>query len=175
MSAEALEPDELTRLLELNAWRPLTVHDLPAQDRRFGLIDGELFVVPPMADGSHQRLVGDLTTELNIRRRDPGSGLPAEFQIWPGGNVIAGETTVVMPDVLVIDPRHLVHEGLGISPGGLRLVVEISSPSTRRRDLTEKRDLYERWNTPYILVDRQPTSWQVRVFGELPGWAENLL
>ncbi len=175
MSAEPVgQPDELTRLLALNAQRPLTVHDLPAEDPRFGLIDGELFVVPPMADGVHQRLVGDLTFELKLRAKAPGVGMPPELQIWPGGNVIEKDETILMPDVMVVDPDFLVHKGLGVAPQGLRLAIEISSPSTRRHDLIDKRELYERWGVPFLFVDRKPTPWQVRAFGELPQWAEGL-
>ena len=54
------------------------------------------------------------------------------------------------------------------------LAIEISSPSTRRHDLVDKRELYERWGVPFIFVDRKPSPWQIRVFGQLPGWAEGL-
>jgi Uma2 family endonuclease len=173
MSAEPVEPNELARLLALNSQRPLTVHDLPAEDPRFGLIDGELFVVPPMADMAHQELAGDLTSELKLRARE--AGLPSEVRILPGGNVIENDKTILMPDVMVVDRTFLVHNGLGVAPQGLLLAIEISSPSTRRHDLVDKRELYERWGVPFIFVDRKPTPWQVRVFGELPKWAEELL
>jgi Uma2 family endonuclease len=175
MSAEPVEPDELTRLLRLNAQRPLTVDDLPAEDPRFGLIDGELFVVPPMADGAHQRIAGELTAKLFVRAEGSVMGMPSGLQVWPGGNVIENDETLLMPDVMVVDPAFLVHKGLGVGPRGLLLAIEISSPSTRRHDLVDKRELYERWGVPFIFVDRKPDPWQIRVFGELPGWAEGLL
>ncbi|GAB3267049.1 hypothetical protein GCM10027456_51630 [Kineosporia babensis] len=175
MAADPGRPDELTRLLALNAQRPLTVHDLPAEGPRFGLIDGELFVVPLMADGPHQQVVGDLTFQLKLRAADPGSGLPSGLQIWPGGNVIENDETIVAPDVMVVDPAFLVHGDLGIAPPGMLLAIEVSSPSTRRHDLIDKRALYERWGVPFIFVDREPDPWEIRIFGDLPQWAENLL
>jgi hypothetical protein len=71
----------------------------------------------------------------------------------------------------VVDPAHLVHDGLGVSPKGLLFAVEITSPSTRRRDLTIKRDLYAEWEVPYLLVDRSTSPHRYTAYGELPAWA----
>jgi Uma2 family endonuclease len=52
-------------------------------------------------------------------------------------------------------------------------VVEVTSPSTRRRDLTAKRDLYRDWEVPMIIVDRSRMPSMI-VEGELPGWVGDL-
>jgi Uma2 family endonuclease len=90
-------------------------------------------------------------------------------------NVILGSQTIVEPDVAVVDPAHLVRNGLGVSPKGLLFAVEISSPSTRRRDLTLKRELYGEWEVPYLLVDRATSPHAYTGYGELPDWTDVVL
>jgi Uma2 family endonuclease len=144
--------------------RPLTVADLPEDEvGRTELIDGGVYVTPA-ADVEHQILVARWTQRL-------GSVAPSQLVASPGGNVIANDQTLLIPDVWVIDPSAIVQGGLGVDPGGLVLAVEITSPSTRVRDLTIKRVLYERWGVPYVLVDRDTAPPTVTVYGELPGWA----
>jgi Uma2 family endonuclease len=50
--------------------------------------------------------------------------------------------------VTVINPDHLTHRDLGISPAGLELMIEVTSASTRRRDLSIKRELYLEGKVP---------------------------
>ncbi len=150
--------------------RPFTIDDLPDSDPpgvRVELIDGSLYVTP-LGDIEHQALVMDLAVRL--------VGLvPSGLQVLPGANVIQGESTLVMPDVVVIDPAHAVRNGVGVSPAGLRLAVEITSPSTRRHDLTLKRELYRDWGTPLIIVDRSTLPFTVHSYGDLPDYARALL
>lgn len=175
MAVQPVQPDELTRLLMLNAQRPLTVHDLPAGDRRFGLIDGELFVVPATADGPHRQLVEELVGQLLARAGDGAGDMPPNLDVCSGVKVVESEHTIFVPDVMVVDPDFLVHNDLGVAPRGLRLVIEIGSPATRRHDLVDKRELYERWGVPFIFVDLEPRPLEIRIFGDLPPWAEDLL
>jgi Uma2 family endonuclease len=156
-SARPSTPWELAHL------RPLTIADLPEDEvGRTELIDGSLYVTPA-ADLEHHDLVG--LWWIRLRELAPVP-LPAS----PGGNVILNDATLVVPDVMVYDPEHRVRDGLGVSPEGLALVVEITSPSTRTRDLTIKRDLYDRWGVPYIVVDRGTTPYTAKAFGSLPAW-----
>jgi Uma2 family endonuclease len=97
--------------------------------------------------------------------------VPAGSLVLPGVNVILGERTLVIPDVGVVDPAHLVRSDLGVAPAGLLLAVEITSPTTRRRDLTGKRDLYRRWEVPLLIVDRSTDPHTFIRVGELPPWA----
>lgn len=97
--------------------------------------------------------------------------IPRGLRVAPGVNVVVGEQTLVIPDVAVIDPSHLAHGDPGVAPSGLALVVEVTSPSTRRRDLTIKRELYAEWNVPYVVVDRTGGPYPVSAYGPpLPGW-----
>jgi len=92
-----------------------------------------------------------------------------------GVNVMQGDRLLVIPDVAVIDPCHGVRGGLGVAPAGLLLAVEISSPSTRRTDLTIKRELHRSRNVPYLIIDRAITPPTPVIEGELPEYAEALL
>jgi Uma2 family endonuclease len=158
-----LAPAGKVDLIALAGRRPLTVADLPEEETsgRTELIDGSLYVTPG-ADSDHQLLVADVYDRL--RDRLPGdSGL----RVVPGINVVFDNDTLVIPDVAVIDPRE--RSRLGIHPKAVVLVVEVTSPSTRRQGLTIKRDLYRERDVPFVLVDRKQGS-AVSVHGKLPDW-----
>ena len=130
----------------------LTYDDLRAfpDDRlRREIIDGELFVTPSPFP-RHQRVVGELVTALNLYARQHGG------EVYPAPlDVYFSHVDVVQPDVLFLGPEHLLKpsdpEKIVAVPD---LVVEVSSPSTRRTDLTRKRDLYEGFGVPeYWFVD----------------------
>jgi Uma2 family endonuclease len=154
-------------------WRaargPLTVDDLPTDEQgvRFELIDGSLYVTP-LGDFEHQRLI--LNYAFLIKPQ-----LPQGLEVLAGVNVIVGEQTLVEPDVAVVDPMFVTKAGLGVAPEGLRFVVEVTSPSTRRRDLSIKRELYREWGVPYLVVDRSTDPFTTHVEGELPHYGESLI
>ena len=138
---------------------PISVSDLPddTEGARYELIDGSLYVTPS-ADAPHQMLCFDLGLRLASR-------LPPGLRVAPAINVIVGELTLVIPDVAVIDPDHLTHRDLGVTPEGLHLVLEVTSTSTRRRDLSIKRELYGEWKVPYVVVDRSSGPYTVSAYG----------
>ena len=156
-------------LIELAGQRRLRIEDLPqdVENVRYELIDGSLYVTP-LGDFEHQALASRFTTLL-------AASIPPGSVALAGVNVILGSRTVVEPDVAVVDPAHLVRDGLGVSPKGLLFAVEITSPSTRRRDLTIKRELYREWDVPYLLVDRDTTPHAYLPQGDLPAWTDVLL
>jgi len=91
------------------------------------------------------------------------------LRVYAGLNVVWGTDTLVIPDIGVGENA----KGLSLRPEQLALVVEVTSPSTRRRDLTAKRDLYRDWEVPMIIVDRSRMP-SIIVEGELPGWVGDL-
>lgn len=112
------------------------------------LIDGELFEVTPPTI-RHQQVV--------VR-------LIAAFAAWAettGAQVLAAPTGVRLsqrdvpePDVLIVTAEHVGRLGERYVEGPPDLVVEVSSPSTRRLDLVRKRRQYERFGIPeYWFVD----------------------
>jgi Uma2 family endonuclease len=147
---------------------PLTIADLPldVQGVRIELIDGSLYVTP-LGDFEHQRLISDYTYLIRPH-------VPAGLEVLAGVNVIVGEQTLVEPDIAVVDPSFVTRNGLGVSPDGLLFIAEITSPSTRRRDLTEKRELYREWKVPYLIIDRATDPFTMRTEGNLPPYAQLL-
>jgi Uma2 family endonuclease len=129
----------------------LTYEDLrgfPDDNLRRELIDGELFVTPSPIR-RHQGVVVELTTALVLYRREHGGDVyPAPMDVF------FSDVNVVEPDLVFLRSERLLgtdEAKIVVVPD---LVVEVSSPSTRRTDLTRKRDLYERFGVAeYWFVD----------------------
>ena len=119
------------------------------------LIGGEIVVTPSPAT-RHQRLVMRLTLSLgNHLEAHPHQGevFIARF------DVVMTPYDVVEPDLLVVlgDQRDiLTDKNVRGAPG---LVIEILSPSTRKRDQTLKRQLFDREGVrEYWMVDPDRTQ-----------------
>lgn len=131
----------------------LTYADLerlfPEDDMRIvELIDGELFVTPPPSL-RHQDVVLELGSRLLRYAKERGG----KAYVAPTG-VHFEEPNFVEPDVFYIRPDSGIRTDDRLLYGPPDLVVEVSSPSTKRRDRTKKRDLYERFGVPeYWFVD----------------------
>ena len=112
------------------------------------LIDGELFVSPSPIP-RHQRVVVELASLLLAHSKDHGG------QVYPGPlDVYFTERDVVEPDVLFVTAEHADRIEDRFIRGAPDLVIEVSSPSTRRHDLVRKRGLYEAHGVPeYWFVD----------------------
>jgi Uma2 family endonuclease len=120
---------------------------LPADGRRYEILDGELSVTPAPVP-RHQRVSGTLYSILrsHVLARGLGEVLYAPI------DVILADTTIVQPDLVYLDPTraHLVSDR-GIE-GPPTLVIEILSPSTTRIDRGIKPDLYQRYGVPYYWI-----------------------
>lgn len=114
-------------------------------DRRYELIDGEVFLMAPAPNLPHQSIALGLAVELRNRlaeKKAKAATCSCQVFIAPV-DVVLGPETVVQPDVvLVCDPLKLAN-GRRIE-GAPDLVAEVISPATARRDRLDKRDLYER-------------------------------
>ena len=121
----------------------------PDDGKRHELIDGE-HVVTPSPNTKHQTIV------LNL-----GSALRAHARTH--------DVDVVEPDLLfVAKARHADVLTATHVRGAPDLVVEVGSPSTRRRDETIKRRLYERFGVAeYWAVD--PELDELRVYRHVEG------
>ena len=114
--------------------------NLPQDDHlRRELIDGELYV-SPSPTLRHQEAVVAIVVALHEYVADHGGlALPAPM------DVVFAEDTAVQPDVVYLSAdrvEELDEERIiGVVPD---LLVEVSSPATRRLDLIKKRNLYER-------------------------------
>ena len=112
------------------------------------LIDGDLFVTPPPVF-RHQRVSYRLAAALmEYEKEHGGAGVTAPVGLY------LDETNFVEPDVLFLRADHLDRVQGAYVRAAPDLVVEVSSPSTRGRDVTKKRELYARFGVPeYWFVD----------------------
>ena len=122
------------------------------------LIDGELFVTPTPTT-RHQRVVIEIIWALREHAGTHGG----QVLTAPCG-VYLSDRNVPEPDVLFLLDDHLDRIGTQYIQGAPDLVVEVSSPSTRRLDLVRKRELYERFGVPeYWFADLDQECIQVYV------------
>lgn len=120
---------------------------LPADGRRYQILDGELFVTAAPVP-LHQRTVGNLYARLRRHVEEQGIG---EMFISPIA-VILAETTIVEPDLVYLDiDRAPFVTGRGIA-GPPTLVIEVLSPSTMAVDRGAKMQLYARYGVPYYWI-----------------------
>jgi Uma2 family endonuclease len=129
----------------------LTYEDLqafPEDNFRRELIDGELIVTAALAT-RHQRIVLELGASLLAHTKKHGG----EVFIAPT-DVFFSDTNVVEPDVLYVRPENMARIEKKLVRSAPDVVVEVSSPSTRRLELIRKLELYERFGVPeYWYVD----------------------
>lgn len=136
----------------------------PEDGQRHELIDGE-HVVTPSPNAKHQTIVINLAVLLGSHLRQHGGGrlFTAPF------DVVFSDVDVVEPDLLFVSKAR-EHDVLTAAHvrGAPDLVVEIGSPSTRRRDETTKRRLYERFGVvDYWVVD--PELDEIKVYRQVDG------
>jgi Uma2 family endonuclease len=137
-------------------------------DERWELIDGVAWNMSPAPATRHQALLVKLVREISVFIDEgPCQMFVAPFDVLlPDSDNEQDDdvATVVQPDILVVcDPAKLNEKGCRGAPDW---VIEILSPSTSKKDLAEKHDLYERHGVrEYWVVD--PGNRFVLVF--LPG------
>ena len=130
----------------------------PDDGKRHELIDGEHYVTPS-PNMRHQQISMNLTLMIGgwLEAHPLGRLFYAPF------DVVFSKFDVVEPDVLYVsNERSNVLTAPNVQ-GAPDLVIEIGSPSTRQRDETVKRRLYERSDvSEYWIVD--PDIEVVRVY-----------
>jgi len=120
----------------------------PEDNLRREIIDGEL-IVTAAPSTRHQDVVMRLSGELYQYVKEHGG------KVYPAPtDVFFSDTNVVEPDVLFVSPENLGRVEKKFVRSAPDVVVEVSSPSTRRLELHRKRELYERFGVPeYWYVD----------------------
>jgi Uma2 family endonuclease len=133
--------------------RPLTYDDLrelPDDGNRYEVIGGDLIVNPAPTSG-HQRVLLRLIRMFDDFVRQTGAG---EFFVAPFG-VQLGRFDAVQPDIVYLSasrPR-VANDDISIDYAP-DLIVEVTSPSSRRFDRVHKAALYARSGVPeYWIVD----------------------
>jgi Uma2 family endonuclease len=109
------------------------------------LLDGQFYVREPGPSFRHQRVAGSLFSQMDaffVGKPCIAISAPLDVRLPRPGDDDGAERDVVQPDVAVICDRSKIDDrGCRGAPDW---VIEVLSPSTRDRDCTVKRDLYER-------------------------------
>jgi Uma2 family endonuclease len=114
--------------------------------QRWELIDGAAYCMSPAPGVGHQKVSMDISRQFSSHLKGkPCQIFAAPFDVRLSEQVDASDNyveTVVQPDILVVcDKSKLDDRGCNGAPD---LVIEITSPSTAKMDLTVKYDLYEK-------------------------------
>ena len=130
--------------------------DLPADGKRYELIDGELreMTTPNIR---HQIIASTVGRILDSEVTSAGG------MAIPGVGIVLNEATVLVPDLAVLTrplEQSNLEYGLVIPPD---LVIEILSPSTARYDRTEKSALYAAFGVPELWLV-SPEAETIEVF-----------
>lgn len=109
-------------------------------DKRYELLEGEL-IMTPSPKTVHQRIAGDLFSELRKFAKEKGAG---QVFIAPY-DVYLDEENVVQPDILFISKDRQGIIGEDNVKGVPDLVTEILSENSAYRDTIQKKMLYARF------------------------------
>jgi len=117
---------------------------LDEREIRYELIDGCVVVSPP-AGFPHEDLQVAIAAQLWHAAPKELAVVGSNLGFW------YADPSFVLPDVVVARRADAEERGVFVAP---LLVVEVLSPSTRRRDLLVKRSIYAEAGVPsYWLVD----------------------
>jgi Uma2 family endonuclease len=111
---------------------------------RWELIHGVAYNMTPAPSRRHQKIFGELFTQISLHlrgRRCEVYAAPFDVRLPAPGEKEETTSTVVQPDIVVVcDPSKLDDKGCTGAPD---MVVEILSPESLARDQREKLFLYE--------------------------------
>lgn len=152
--AHALQP-------EARRYTYADLAEFPDDRYRREIIDGELIVTGSPVPRHQLSVVNTAGALFNYKKQQGGQVYPAPL------DVVFAEDNVVEPDVLFVRSDHPDSIGEKFIKQAPDLVVEVSSPSTRRLELVRKRELYERFGVPeYWYVDLDAERVEVYVLTE---------
>jgi Uma2 family endonuclease len=137
------------------AWTLAELHRLPEDGNKYELVYGELFVTPAPTE-EHETIAARLT-----RMIDPYVAKHRLGLVYRPRAVVQRRKSEVEPDLMVRTERIRRKGSWRGAPVPL-LVVEIVSPTTRRRDHIKKRTYYEDIGVAeYWIVDASERSVRV--------------
>ena len=120
---------------------------LPDDGRRYEILDGDLYMSPSPVP-LHQQIALNLALVLadHVRRNRLGRVYVAPL------DVLLSENDVVEPDVVYVSRERAAI----ITPKNIQgppdLLIEVLSPATADRDLTDKRNIYARCGVPFYWI-----------------------
>lgn len=140
IASTAFRSDERFTQKQFRRW----VEQQPRSDvNRYELINGRIVMTPP-AGWAHSSVASTLGLLVNQHVRSHKLGMVFESSAGydlPSGETVEPDLTFVSVERFAAEPPTTPDQFLRIVPN---LVVEILSPSTAKRDQTEKKDIYER-------------------------------
>ena len=135
-------------ILSQDDWTIAKLHALPDDGNRYEIIDGVLHVTPSPAAG-HQWVLMKLYDEIAPYARPLGITI-----LWSPADIQYSERTVVQPDLFAFRNPTDAAPRTWADVHPLLLVVEVVSPSSRRRDRVIKRRLFQAQGVPeYWVLD----------------------
>lgn len=124
-------------------------------DERWELIDGEPYNMSPSPARKHQDIFGEIFNQFKTFLKGKTCKVyaaPFDVRLPKLGQSKKGTDTIVQPDISIICDRSKLDKKGCI--GAPDLIVEILSPSTARKDMLEKRNIYQRHGVrEYWIVD----------------------
>ena len=133
--------------ITIKKWTLEELHSLPDDGNKYELVRGELFVTPPPTD-DHEVIAARLARIL-----DPYVEQNRLGYVFRPRAVFRFEGSEVEPDLMVRREQQKGTKDWDEAPHPT-LIVEILSPSTRRRDQNQKREYYVDSRIPeYWIVD----------------------
>ena len=127
--------------------------------RKYEMLDGKIYAMASPAT-SHNKVIGNIH---NIFRNFL-KGKPCQVFL-DGVDVKLDEKNTVIPDVMIVCNRDIIkHDAIYGVPD---LIVEVLSPSTAKRDISYKKDLYARHGVrEYWIVNAADRSIQVYLLND---------
>lgn len=143
-------------------WTLDELHSLPDDGNTYELVRGALFVTPAPTP-THETVCVRLRRILDRYVESEKLGV-----VYTPRAVLRFQDSEVEPDLMVREP-HTGDSSTWSSAPIPSLVVEVTSPTTRRRDLNEKRDLYmDAGVSEYWIVDPERRAFIVIAKGREP-------
>jgi Uma2 family endonuclease len=120
---------------KVRPWTLEELHRLPDDGNKYELVRGELFVTPAPTD-DHETILARLSRVLDRYVEANGLGL-----VYHPRAVVRVEGSEVEPDLMVRRESPGIKNAWERAPRPI-LIVEVFSPTTRRRDQEQKKKLY---------------------------------
>jgi Uma2 family endonuclease len=154
------KPDGKKKLTEIIRESYVTYDDyanMPDDGNRYEIANGRLELMSPGPNGLHQVISKAISDTISQSCSHDYVILTAPF------DVILSETEVRQPDLIIVHRSRksiIARRGIEGSPD---VVVEILSPSTRKRDKLDKIKAYAKYGVPeYWIVD--PDSYTLELY-----------
>lgn len=144
-------------------WSIADVEALPdrGEHTRYELLAPGVLTVSPAPDPIHQRASRRLANLLE----SAAAAAAVNVEVLEAVNVIIPGGRLCIPDIAIVDRELAAPDTPRFTPGSVRAVVEIVSPSTTTTDRVVKPDLYAAAKVPlYFRLELESTAPELLVF-----------